>query len=146
MKTINFNGKIWTLRSDLEKITHWTADWYCSDGDGIELYIEKDKSGFELSCFSGIPASKIWIDSIDFHPIWRKVCEDKNYDIGFSIVEKPLQIPPVIDDSKFFKKTFEEQSVILADWFCSKFCEFHNSSSYIMPPVGTFISKKDETN
>lgn len=124
MKTIETSGKIWTLRSDLENITHWSSDWCCSDGDSVELYVEKDKSGFELRCFSGIPGSKIWVDSIDFNTLWLKVCQDKNY--------------TSISNIEFFKKTFEEQSIILADWLCSKFCEF-NDGFYSAPSEGKGI-------
>jgi hypothetical protein len=101
----NVGGRrTWIMRNDLKEHQLWTSQWWCDDGDGVELYIEKDKSGFELNCFSGMPASKIYIDVVDFGMLWHKafkVNTIKNY-------------------------TFDQQCIILADWFCSIFCTWYN--------------------
>jgi hypothetical protein len=69
-KEYTINGRKWWLADgktiDIPKHTLWHANYWCSDGDGVELYIDRDNEGFSLHCFSGIPASEINIDSVDF--------------------------------------------------------------------------------
>lgn len=100
MKTITINNKIWSLREELPNCTLWTADYFCSDGDSIELYIEKDS--FELHCFSGIGCSKIIIDRIDFGVFHYTPNKIANLD---------------------FNEPFDVQCIKIADYFCNKFCE-----------------------
>ena len=96
-KEYTINNRKWWLASDDEKKipnhTLWHSHYYCSDGDGAELYIERDKSGFSLHCFSGIPASEIYIDIVDFN-VFQNDC-DLNY-----------------------KESFEKQCCQIADYFC----------------------------
>ena len=82
----------------------WNADYWCPDGDGIELYIGKEH--FELSCFSGIGASVIKMDSIEFPYMQDKVKE--------------------LD----FREPFEMQCVKIADFFCQILCEYKDVSNY----------------
>lgn len=101
------NGRTWVMQNDLKEYQLWTSQWWCDDGDSVELYINKDKGGFELSCFSGISASKIYIDVVDFSIMWRKAFGELIDEI------KPIQ-----------KYTRVQQCVMIADWLCSKFCEW----------------------
>ena len=109
-KTLNLNGiphlqqydvssRAWVMRTDLKEHQLWTSQWWCDDGDGVELYIEKDKSGFELNCFSGIPASKIYIDVVDFGVMWNKAFSELVDEV------EPIQ-----------NYTFVQQCIMLADW------------------------------
>lgn len=76
----------------------WVADYWCPDGDGIELYI--GDGHFELSCFSGIGGSVIKMQDLDFTYIQDKVS-------GLD-----------------FREPFEVQAVKVADYFCRLFCEY----------------------
>jgi len=99
---LTVNKHTWRLKEVLkDKIELWISDFYCSDGDGVDLYIE-NKEGFELSCFSGIGSSKIYIDKVDFGVF--------NY--------SPNKIS-VLD----FNEPFNIQCVKIADYLCDKFCE-----------------------
>ncbi len=91
----------WSWRKDLKDSYLWEANWVSLDGDGIRLYIQKDETGFSLECFSGIPASSINIDSIDYGSLWSKM----------NVVE------PISDYS------YIQQSVIIANYLCEQFCE-----------------------
>ena len=91
----------WRLSGEVPKYTIWVADYWCSDGDGVELYIEKDEGGFELECFSGIPASKIYIDEVDFNV---------------------FQYAPNKIEELDFREPFELQCIRIADYLCQKFC------------------------
>ncbi|MEW6006141.1 MAG: hypothetical protein AB1695_12585 [Stygiobacter sp.] len=51
--------KNWMIQKDLGLYELWISEWQCADGDIAELYVKKDGGGFELYCFSGVPASKI---------------------------------------------------------------------------------------
>lgn len=106
-KEIDVYGRIWHMVNESKEHQLWTSQWYCDDGDGAELYIEKDKSGFELNCFSGIPASKIYIDVVDFGTLWRKAFE-----------ELPERVMPIRN------YPYDIQCIMLADWLCSIFCEW----------------------
>ena len=86
---------------DLPQHQLWLSSYYCSDGDGVELYIEKD--GFELECFSGIPGSKIYIDEVDFGV---------------------FQCEPNKVDGLDFREPFEQSCIRIADYICGKFCEY----------------------
>lgn len=98
------NGHEWRFKGIISPDYEiWVSNYYLSDGDGVELYIQKDKGGFELNCFSGIPASKICIYSVDF------------------IVFK--YAPNKIDDLDF-RESFDIQCVKIADYLCGKFCEY----------------------
>jgi hypothetical protein len=98
------NGHKWRSK-EITSESHelWVSDFYSSDGDGIRLYIQKDKGGFSLYCFSGIPASNIFIDGVDFGVF--------NYS------------PNKIDDLDF-NESFETQCVKIADYLCGKFCKY----------------------
>ena len=102
MDSYNVGDRIWTLRQELPTCYHWIANYYCSDGDGVELYIDKDKNSFDLSCFSGIPASSIHIDEVDFQAIWM-----------LAKYKEPIGNYP-----------FAEKCIMLADYFCRLFCEW----------------------
>lgn len=107
METFKVGERTWTLRKELPTCDHWIADYSCSDGDGISLYVDKDsfgklKSSFELSCFSGIQASTIHIDEVDFEAVWDKA--------GYKV--------PI---GSF---AFAEKCIMLADYFCRLFCEW----------------------
>lgn len=81
----------------------WVADYWCPDGDGIELYI--GDGHFELSCFSGIGGSVIKMQDLDFTYLQDKVSE--------------------LD----FREPFEIQAVKVADYFCRLFCEYSEVSA-----------------
>ena len=109
------NGKrVWTFREDSYSYTHYTSNcWWCGDGDGVSLSIEIDESGFDLRCFSGIPgASFIHVDFIDFDSLWRKAFQN-NLEVG-----------------SISKYTFTQQCIMIADYLCSLFCEYTDSSDY----------------
>lgn len=108
----NVSGRDWIMQRDIKEYQLWTSQWWCDDGDGVELYVEKDKGGFELNCFSGIPASKIHIDVIDFYTIWIKA-------FG-SLTDEVDQIQ---------NYTYIQQCVMLADWLCSIFCKWSDVSN-----------------
>jgi len=101
LQQYDVGGRTWVVMNDLKEHQLWTSPWLCDDGDRVELYAEKDKGGFELNCFSGIPASRIYIDVIDFDTLWHK---------AFREVE-PIQ-----------NYTHVQQCIMLADWLCSIFC------------------------
>lgn len=105
------NGRNWYLQKDLKNCQHWTANYYSSDGDGITLYINNDKTGFTLQCFSGICASSINIDSVDYGALWRLA----NWDL--------VNSRPLMEIQSF---NFIEQSLIIADYFCNQYCEYYN--------------------
>jgi len=90
----------WIKIKEIEKYQLLVSQWECDDGDVAELYIQKEKEGFELYCFSGVPASKIVIDIVDFGIMWRK-----------AKISEPIQ-----------NYTYFEQCIILADWLCNIFC------------------------
>lgn len=94
--------KEWKLIKDLPEYELWGSSYHSSDGDGVELYIQKDGGGFELSCFSGIGSSKIYIDVIDFGVF--------NY------------APNRIEELDY-NEPFNIQCLKIADYLCSKFCE-----------------------
>lgn len=98
---LTINGITWKWQKDLATTYFWDANWSSLDGDTVRLYVEKDETGFTLECFSGIPGSSIYIDSIDYGALWHKA--------GFieSIAEY----------------SYIQQSVILANYLCEQFCE-----------------------
>lgn len=110
------NGRKWSYIKTSKVnplIDNWSADYYCGDGDGINLYIEnieeqKNNShlptvkGFTLECISGIPASSIYVDEIDFRMFWEKAGLDK-------LIESPC---------------YELQCIMIADYLCRIFCEY----------------------
>jgi len=119
MKDIRIDGQthsaLWTYRGTVGTelpFGHWTSQYWCDDGDGVELYIDPTNRSFELQCFSGIGASKISVDSIDFGLFWRRIDN-----VGINIM-------PVSN------YTFEEQCVIISDYFCRLFCEYTDVSDY----------------
>ena len=97
------DGRKWWFSKELPKYNLWYADYYCSDGDGVELYIEKDGGGFQLECFSGIPASHIYIDNVDFGV---------------------FQYAPNKIEDLDFREPVELQCIRIADFLCRKFCEY----------------------
>ena len=104
MKEVLKNGHVWRFKEIISPDYElWVSNYYSSDGDGVELYIQKDKGGFELNCFSGIPASKIFIDSVDFGV---------------------FQYAPNKIDDLDFSESFDIQCVKIADYLCGKFCEY----------------------
>ena len=92
---------MWTTPAPIKGMTIYFSDWLCSDNDCAELFIDDIGKTLELRCFSGIPASSILIDSIDFGHLKRTEINDK------------------ID----FNAPFEEQCFIIADYLCGLFCE-----------------------
>lgn len=92
----------WTLQRELDTKTLWSSDYYCSDGDSVGLIISKIGDNLEINCFSGIGASSVYIDSLDFG-VFKCV-------------------PNEIEDLDF-NESFEIQSCKIADYLCSKFCE-----------------------
>jgi hypothetical protein len=94
------------------KFQQWESMWWCDDGDGVNLYIENDKGGFELCCFSGIPASKIYIDVVDFGVLWHKAFENSK------------EIEPIQNYN------YIQQCIILGDWLCGLFCTWTDISNY----------------
>lgn len=100
-KEWTINGRIWSLHEKYPTCQLWNANYWCPDGDGIQLYIQPDKEGLNLSCFSGIPASEIFVDYIDFSVFWKKAKLDQ--------VEKP---------------SYELQCIMIADYLCRIFCEY----------------------
>ena len=85
----------------------WISDYYSADGDNVSCYIQP--SSLNLQCFSGIPASCIVLDKVDYECVWRKTKHK---------------------DEPMFKFTFQEQSLILADYFCSLHCELIITDNY----------------
>ena len=108
MREYTVNKRIWNMCRDLKDHESWGSMWFCDDGDGISLYIQKNGGGFSLECFSGIPSSNVYIDSVDFGTLWRKAFPN---------------IP-------FENYTYKQQCITLADWICSKFCEWIDTSNY----------------
>lgn len=108
MKEVLKNSHIWRFQ---KLCSHgcelWVSGYFSSDGDQAELYIREDKSGFDLFCFSGIPVSNIFIDSVDFGV---------------------FQYAPNKIDDLDFSEPFNRQSIKIADYLCGKFCEY---SEYI---------------
>ncbi len=99
----------WTFNRDSDNgeiAAYVSEDWLCADGDSAMLYIEKDESGFELRCFSGIPASSIYIDNVDFGRFDEKV---KHKSLADKYTEG--------------KSSFNERCFQIADYLCSLFCE-----------------------
>lgn len=41
-------GRAWSLKKQLPEYQLWSANYWCPDGDGIELYIANDNGHFEL--------------------------------------------------------------------------------------------------
>ncbi len=94
----------WTKHRENDRVIAYVSDWYCSDGDSAMLYIEKDEGGFELRCFSGIPASSIYVDQVDFEVFQYKIQPDGITKVGFN-----------------------ERCFLIADYLCSLFCNKINS-------------------
>lgn len=90
-------------KKDYEKVSLWTSDFVCKDGDLAELYVEKDGSGFELNPFSfdRFGYSKIIIEESDYALLWSIAYNDDNFN----------------------NFTYEQQSVLLANYFCELFCK-----------------------
>lgn len=92
---------------DSDEYEHWTSPWQCSDGDNVTLYIHKDserEKSFNLYCFSGIPASNIFIDYVDFGVMWEKATQGK---------------------LEFSDYTATQRCIIIADYLCSLFCKYN---------------------
>ena len=102
-RTITVDGRDWWFAKDLPKHQLWHSNYFCSDGDGVELYIEKDNGGFELVCFSGISASKIFIDDVDF---------------------EVFKYAPNKIETLDFNESFEMSCLKIADHLCRIFCEY----------------------
>lgn len=107
--TQEINGGKWIMEIEKDDFQLLASKWWCDDGDGADLIIEKDNSGFELFCFSGIASSKIKINTVDFGVLWRKAFGE----------ELPIN-----------NYTHVQQCVMIADWLCSLFCEWKDVSSY----------------
>lgn len=104
MEKINVGGRNWSFIKQLPEYQLWSANYWCPDGDGIELYISNDKDNFELECFSGIGMSKIIMHDLEFTYLQGKVQD--------------------LD----FRELFEMQCVKIADYFCRLFCEYKEVS------------------
>lgn len=104
MKEILKNSHIWRFqKSGSHDCDLWVSGYNSSDGDQVELYIREDKSGFDLFCFSGIPSSNIFIDSVDFGV---------------------FQYAPNKIDDLDFSESFNIQCIKIADYLCGIFCEY----------------------
>ena len=107
METFRINNHNWKqLEIHSDKAEHWTSNWWCDDGDGVTLYIHKDserEKSFNLYCFSGIPASNIFVDFVDFGTMWRKATENK---------------------LEFSDYTATQRAIIIADYLCNLFCNY----------------------
>lgn len=104
-------GRGWKFRKGGKECHYYTSSWWCSDGDGASLYIEDDNMGFTLECFSGIPASTIYIDTIDFGVFYEKA--------GMNFTKDSL--------------SFETQCFMIADYLCSLFCEWKECAEPTIP-------------
>lgn len=126
-KIVYIKNRPWKLIRDIPNWHLWNADYYTSDGDGIELYISKDKDRLELSCFSGMGATKIII-----------------YDIDFQYLSNNIEID--------FKESFEHQCLQIGDYFCRILCEYNNKEmsfgeeieTYVIPGINRMIKKEKE--
>lgn len=96
----------WTKTRETRFIIQLSSNWISQDGDCVGLYIEKNGAGFDLRCFSGIPASSIYIDILDFGTLWYKIC---------------LVHPETLGITTY---SYEYQCIIIADYLCSLFCEY----------------------
>jgi hypothetical protein len=104
MEIILKNRHEWRLTEAISpNYSKWVSSYYSSDGDGVRLYIRKNKKGFKLECFSGIPASSIHIDSVDFGV---------------------FQHDPNKVDNLDFSAPFYIQCIKIADYLCGKFCKY----------------------
>ncbi len=101
--------KDWRIRKDGEHLTVASSEkWYCQDSGDAILFIENDYSEFRLRCFTGaVASSEIQIMNFDYVSIWQ------------------LAFKGALDYSAYSK---EEVVLILADWFCSLFCEKYESN------------------
>lgn len=109
----NFRKEFINKDRNMERTMFYSSEkWFCSDGDSAGLYIESDNkgvgSGFELTCLSGIPESKIIVGQLDFAVLWKKA--------GYN------HLPNSYD--------FNTQCFMLADYLCSLFCEEINTTEY----------------
>lgn len=109
LKQYNVGDREWFMQTDLTDLQEWSSRWVCGDGDVAELYILKNKDGFTLNCFSGIPASDINVDQVDFGVLWNKAFDetDNKHIQNYSHIQKCLMI---------------------ADWLCSIFCTWIEKS------------------
>ena len=104
MKITLKNGHEWRLIGTiLLNYETQVSNYYSSDGDGIRLYIQKDKGEIVLYCFYGVPASNIFIVSVDFSVF--------QYD------------PNKVDDLDF-SEPFYIQCIKIADYMCRKLCKY----------------------
>ena len=104
MKITLKNGHEWRLIGTiLLNYETQVSNYYSSDGDGIRLYIQKDKGEIVLYCFSGVPASNIFIVSVDF-----------------SVFQHD---PNKVDDLDF-SESFHIQCIKIADYMCRKLCKY----------------------
>jgi hypothetical protein len=103
---VTIKGKVWSFVKQLQEYQLWSADYWCPDGDGVQLYISNDKDNFELECFSGTGMSRVIIHGAEFTYLQGKVKE--------------------LD----FKEPFEMQCVKIADYLCGLFCEYKDVSTY----------------
>ena len=114
LQQYNVGGRDWFITDDFKEVQIWTSHWWCDDGDGVELCIYKDGSGFDLSCFSGIQASKISLSDADYGTIWHKAFGEFDFTFGHTAAA----IGSIGD------YVYVEQCIMLADWFCGLFCEW----------------------
>ena len=110
MREVKVGDNVWreSKRGASDK-TVWTSNYICSDGDYAEMLI--GDGSFELHCFSGIPASHIYVDDVDFGV---------------------FQCAPNKVDGLDFREPFENQCARIADHLCSKFCILHEESVTII--------------
>ncbi len=99
-KEYKINNKTWTFVKETKGMQWWNGEYYSSDGDGVSLFIEK--GGFELRCFSGIPASSIFIDVVDFMVFQHEPNKIADFDV---------------------KEPYELLCIRIADYICNKFCD-----------------------
>lgn len=117
INSYNVLGNEWFLRDDIIGFQIWGCkSWWCEDGDGITLYVEKctQIGEIKLQCFSGIPASDVSIGNIDFDTLWRLIKKTTDY--------KNIET--------MGNYTYIQQCLIIADYLCSRFCNKQDISDY----------------
>ena len=90
---------MWEITEINKPITlYYATHWICSDGDAAELEINEEMKTIKIHCFSGISASFVLIDELDFVRFFKNENND--------------------DDDDFWHQCYK-----IADYVCSLFCQ-----------------------